>query len=368
MLNAPTTTKTQLFQRLNESASGGTLVLNGDGQVLSINQTGGALFGYKVEELFEEGVGLFWKDAPQLMPSTPTTIAEAELTEKNGRRFPAQIIISPMTTSDKTHHTVLTITPTNEQDHLDQALAYTQRLSGLGTLTASIAHELNTPVSIITATCSNLKHEMETNELEREQLMRYVDMIEQSAWRSARILEVLRNYSYNDRPQFDVTNLNMIVEDAVTLVRHQFRGQYNIKIEQELDDNMPSFVCDHHRMTQVLLNLLINASDAIPEKGGVVKIRTWIQQEEGKNATCKPKTLYCLSVQDSGTGIDEKIQNDIFKPFFTTKPFGKGTGLGLYIAKEIVDLHHGDITFGNNEEGGANFTVRLPRNLRVADD
>lgn len=369
MLNAPTTINTLLYEQLTQNTAGGLLIVDGAGQVLSVNQSDALLLGYTPQELIASGVSLIWHDAPSPLPNANKTFEGVELVGKNGRIFPARLTLSPMSTHNGAAMMLLTITPLDELKHLDHALAYTQRLSSLGTLTASIAHELNTPVSITAATCSNLKHEIEHASLEQEDLNRYLDMIEQSTWRSARILEVLRNYSYNDKPQFDVTNLNMIVEDAVTLVRHQFRGQYNIKIDKQLDKELPSFVCDHHRMTQVLLNLLINASDAIPEKGGRVVIKTWMETAVSPDRNCRAQPHFCVSIEDSGTGISEEIADKIYNPFFTTKPQGKGTGLGLYVTKKIIDMHDGKILFANNEDGGGTtFTVMLPKNLVVEDE
>lgn len=259
---------------------------------------------------------------------------------------------------------------TNDVDHINEALAQTQRLAGIGLLTASVAHELNTPISIIAATCSNLQHEIEENNLSMEQLLKYMEMIEQSAWRAARIVEVLRNYSYDEEAQTAVTDLNMIIEDAITLIYHQFYGEYNIEIQTDLAPDLGTVVCDHNRLTQVLINLLINARDAITPNPGVVRLKSWAIAPDTPHspplngpATAENKAVeqYAFSVTDSGQGIDPAIMGHIFEPFFTTKPHGKGTGLGLYIARRIVEQHNGRIRAENNPEGGATFTVTLPR-------
>ena len=370
MLNAPVTKTAQFYEHLTQSVAEGLIVLDHNGIISSANQAAAAIIGLEPIEIINQSIEQFWHDAPTPWdPSclSPEQLNKIQLRHEDGRLVPTRIVISPIKTASDTDITLLTITSLDDVKQLNHALAHTQRLSSLGTLTASIAHELNTPISIIAATCSNLQHEIEHESLEPDQLLHYLQMIEQSAWRSARILEVLRNYSYNDEPQFDVTNFNMIVEDALTLVHHQFRGQYNIKIEKELDEGLPSLVCDHHRMTQVLLNLLINASDAIPEKGGHVKIKTWLPKPAHANNGSTPESLFAFSIQDSGSGIASDVKNKIFKPFFTTKPHGKGTGLGLYIAKRIVEQHNGQIIAKNNaqDESGATFTVIIPRNLQA---
>ncbi len=255
-----------------------------------------------------------------------------------------------------------------EREEMSEALTYTQRMAGIGMLTAGIGHEMNTPLSIIAATCSNLQHEIEENNLSMEQLLKYVTMIEQNAWRAARIVEVLRNYSYDEETQTVVTDLNMIIEDALTLVQHQLHGEYNIQVETQLAHNLGTIVCDHNRMTQVLVNLLLNARDAIGRGGGKITIKSWpvppptvsLSRVNGL-AAAPTREEYAFSVSDNGPGIDPALLEQIFEPFFSTRPHGKGAGLGLYVAKHIVEQHHGRITAENNHTGGATFTVVLPR-------
>lgn len=241
-----------------------------------------------------------------------------------------------------------------ESEQFNAALSHTQRLAGIGTITASVAHELNTPISIIIATCSNMKYEIEDNNLSAEQLLRYIGMIEQSAWRSARITESLRNYSADGALETAVTDLNPIIEDALLLVRQQFQGEYNIHLETELQPELKSIICDHNRIMQVMLNLLINARDAIGKgRDGVICIRTWAIADD-------PQFAFGFSVRDNGTGISDESMGQLFTPFYTTKPPGHGTGLGLSISRQIVEQHNGRIFAQNNPDNGATFTVYLP--------
>ncbi len=243
----------------------------------------------------------------------------------------------------------MTVSPNRQ---FDEALSHTQRLAGIGTITASVAHELNTPLSIIISTCSNMTHEIEQNNLSAERLLHYIGMIEQSAWRSARITESLRNYSANGGLETAVTDLNFIIEDALQLVQQQFQGEYHIQLNVELQPDMKSIICDHNRIVQVVLNLLINARDAIGDDDGVVCIKSWETDEDGY--------AFGFSVSDDGSGISDEVMGNIFNQFFTTKRAGHGTGLGLPISRQIVEQHNGRITAKNNPDKGATFTVLLP--------
>lgn len=365
MVIAQPKTTGEFFDHLLQSVSAGVLVLDNNGIVTSANSAAGRILGWDAEQL----IGRTWADLGaneehlSACPPHRTTLRQPD-----GRSVTVNLAITPV--SDHiTSTTMVSFTHWQEIEQLNEALLHTQRLAGIGILTASVAHELNTPLSIIAATCSNLLHEIEDNSLGMEQLLRYVEMIEQSAWRSARIVEVLRNYSYADEMQTAVTDLNMIIEDALVLVQHQFKGEFNIQIVKKLDENLKTIVLDHNRMTQVLINLLINARDAMAPNGGTVEIRSWQQMDEGidtavpRNGYGAQQEMYAFSVSDTGSGIDPDLLESIFDPFFTTKSSGKGTGLGLFIAKRIVQQHNGRIWAENNELGGATFTVVLPRQL-----
>lgn len=152
-------------------------------------------------------------------------------------------------------------------------------------------------------------------------------MIEQSAWRCVRIVEVLRNYSLDGLPQIAVTVWNRIVEDSLTLVKQQFQGQFNVRIETDLAPNMKSIVCDHNRLTQVVINLLTNARDAMQPNGGTIQVKTWpIAQGvllPGSQERFPPELAttdyFALSVHDTGQGIEPEILDRIFEPFLQLK-------------------------------------------------
>ncbi|MEZ4592969.1 MAG: PAS domain S-box protein, partial [Chloroflexota bacterium] len=203
VITQPNTTG-ELYDHLLQAVSAGVLVLDDNGIVTSANSAAGRILGWESEQL----IGRTWADlgaeehSLAECPSHQTTLRQPD-----GRSIPVNLAITPV--SDHiTSTTMVSFTHQQEIEQLNEALLHTQRLAGIGLLTASVAHELNTPLSIIAATCSNLLHEIEENSLGMEQLMRYVQMIEQSAWRSARIVEVLRDYSYAEEMQTAVTDLN----------------------------------------------------------------------------------------------------------------------------------------------------------------
>jgi signal transduction histidine kinase len=202
-------------------------------------------------------------------------------------------------------------------------------------------------------------------------------------------VEVLRNYTHNDGPLIAVTNPEAIVQDALVMVEQHFRKRANVQVQAEFDPDLRTIVCDHNRVTQVLINLLTNARDAMQPGGGTIRIRFWLLDQpvegvgvayhggptENGSGTSGSSAAgsnqdgirdgnnhrqFAFSVHDSGHGIAPEILERIYDPFFTTKPSGQGTGLGLFIAQGIVAQHHGRLWAENNPDGGATFTVVLP--------
>lgn len=347
---------TPFYDHLTQNMREGLMLLDLHGDIIATNQTAADLLGYPPALLIGNSVqDILLPESGQLV-TTEVYNHKTWVRHKNGRSIPVSITLMPVL-AEIPGHKLLSLTNLTEAAQLNESLIRAQRLAGIGILTASVAHELNNPISIITSTCSNLLYEAESQNLDADRLLKYVQMIEQSAWRCARIVEVLRNYSFEDSPRMAMTDWNMIIEDAMTLVRHQLQGQFNIKIEMELAPNLKTIVCDHNRMTQVLINLLTNARDAMQPDGGTIFVKSWTIPTDTELAG----EQFAVSIKDTGRGISSDVADKLFDPFFTTKPMGKGMGLGLFIAKRIVNQHNGRIWGTNNPEGGATFTVVLPQ-------
>jgi len=154
------------------------------------------------------------------------------------------------------------------------------------------------------------------------------------------------------------------------MVEQQFRKQARVTVTTEIQPELTTLFCDHHRIAQVLINLLLNARDAMQPVGGHIHARFWIPKLDREPALAghvraemsrATSDLFAFSVADTGPGVDPWDMRRLFEPFFTTKSQGQGAGLGLFIAKGIVAQHGGCIFADNNADGGATFTVVLPR-------
>jgi signal transduction histidine kinase len=227
------------------------------------------------------------------------------------------------------------------------------KLAAVGTLAAGVAHELNQPLMIIRGYAQELLGDRRIADKEvRNDLWR----IEAQTNRMAAIINHLRDFSRESKGKRETTDLNRMVQDALTFLEQQLKAG-NITVTQELYPALPAVWADPLRIEQVLLNLITNARDAMEgARVGTIAIRT--ERAQGSRVA--------LSVTDTGPGIPDEIRTRIFDPFFTTKEVGKGTGLGLSICHGIVEEHGGELTMESPvaDGRGARFTIVLPQAAR----
>jgi len=235
------------------------------------------------------------------------------------------------------------------QKRVEQKIQQTERLVALGQLTAGLAHELNNPLGVILCYTDLLKREMADFPMG----LKDVGIIEKHARNCQRIVSDLLKFARGQagsepRP----ASLNKMVEDVIQMMGHQFRKR-GIRLEIHLDDDLPEIPLDVERIKQVLVNLLMNARQALNGRGAV-RITT---RRDGDMAEVR--------VWDNGPGIDPAIRDKIFDPFFSTKDTGEGTGLGLSVSYGIVQDHGGEISVESEPGRWTEFVVRLPleRNL-----
>lgn len=238
---------------------------------------------------------------------------------------------------------------TEELRQSQDALFAAQKLASVGTLAAGVVHEVSNPLNTILAAADSLEAKLEEPTLDAEGLKFYIPIINRAAWHAARIVQALRTYSRGSAPELTRQNLAEVVDDALLLMGYQLKKWTNVKLVTELDPDLPDVVCDRNQIAQVMINLLNNARDAMPE-GGSVTLRTR-----------RAPDAAIIEVIDQGMGIAPEAVSKIFDPFFTTKGIGRGSGLGLSIVTGILRAHNGTIQVHSDGVGhGATFTVTLP--------
>lgn len=229
-----------------------------------------------------------------------------------------------------------------EKEQLLEEYRRSQCLVALGRLVTNIAHELKNPVSIIKATAqimaSNLKHVPALDE--------YVKMIEEQADRHNQLIRELIEFGRPNDVRFEEVKPGELVSEVLQSTAPLLR-QHNIILDLDIEPSLPAIKGDRERLKQVFVNLILNAVQVMPD-GGRLSVCGFATQE-----------AVCISFQDTGPGIAEEDLKQIFQPFYTTKP--GGGGLGLALSDQIVKIHGGEIRAESGPEGGATFTVCLPR-------
>jgi len=236
---------------------------------------------------------------------------------------------------------------TREVEHRHQVMVQSHKLRAVGRLTAGVAHELNNPINNIMLTAAMLEEDYRT--LSDEERLDMIKDLEEQAERSRKIVRNLLDFAREGEMEMGRLDVRDIVSESLALVANQLKLS-GVKATVELGENLPPVNGDRQYLSQIFVNLALNAADAMPE-GGVLRISSDAEVEGG---------FLAIHVTDSGSGIPEHILQSIFDPFFTTKSTGRGTGLGLSVSLGIARSHGGDIRAVSREGEGTTFTVLLP--------
>ena len=237
------------------------------------------------------------------------------------------------------------------QEHLNQS----SKLASVGELVDTVAHEINTPVGIISAQADAIS-------LQGEVAIRFteeISIIKQQIRRISKYTRSLLGYSRRAIFAPEPNDIVELLDECLYLLGHRFRAG-NIKVSKEIATSLPKILIDRGQMEQVFINILNNAADAIHDHGEI-KIRVNMQSAKEPDRSARPQGIV-IEFIDNGEGIAHKNIDKIFEAFFTSKRSNKGTGLGLYISKSIIQRHQGLITVSANKPTGSKFKVYLPFN------
>lgn len=227
--------------------------------------------------------------------------------------------------------------------HLQDQLRHADRLATLGQLSAGIAHEINEPLATILGFSQLIASELpEDSELSQD-LSKVID----ATLHAREVVRKLMLFSRQMPPQKEPLDINKLIGEGLYFLETRCRRQ-RVTIKRSLADNLPSIVADPGQIHQVLVNLVVNAMQAMPE-GGEVSI-----------STANRHGMVEFSVSDTGVGMDDELKQKIFMPFFTTKEIDQGTGLGLSVVHGIVSAHNGRIDVESSPGEGSVFRVFLP--------
>ena len=272
-----------------------------------------------------------------------------------GEEFPADVLLTRMVQGGKVI-VQSTIRDLTEKRKIEAQLLRNQRIESVGRLTSGIAHDLNNILAPILMCAPLLRDEFHDPES-----LKMVDMIEASAQRGAAIIKQLLTFGRGTAGERVAVQFLSLVRDMVNIIRETFPK--NITTRREAPPDVWLVSGDATQLHQVLLNLCVNARDAMPEGGTLTLELENVQIDETlarMNPGASPGRYVVLSVTDTGTGIPPENLDKVFDPFFTTKELGKGTGLGLSTVIGIVKSHRGFVTLNSKVGRGTQFRVYLP--------
>lgn len=259
----------------------------------------------------------------------------------SGEEFPIEAAISHNTIDGKKFYTVI-LRDISERKKLEEQLRRTERVAELGTLASGMAHEIGTPMNVILGRAEYLMDRVK-DEPTRKGLQTIITQVE----RITKVMNQLLAFARRKPHERGPLQLKDIVENGLELFQERLEKS-RVTVEPALDGDCPNVLADGDQMSQVFINLVMNALHAMPDGG---TLHVGLAQEDG---------VVKLTVADTGHGIPPEAVPKIFEPFYTTKEFGKGTGLGLTVVKGIIEEHQGTITVDSEEGKGTKFTIELP--------
>jgi PAS domain S-box-containing protein len=281
------------------------------------------------------------------------TLYKFRLALPNGEFRIANIAIAPLVTRELiTVGRIVLVDDITDRIQLEVQLTQAEKLSSIGLLAAGVAHEVNTPLAVISSYTQMLSKHMR----DEQRLAPILEKITQQTFRASEIVNGLLNFSRTSGSEFTNVDLNQLLKDTVILLEHQFKTA-QIQIHTEFEPALPPIKGNQGKLQQVVLNLLLNAKDAMHGmQGATLQITTEISSMLDQ---------VCVIVQDSGNGIEQEYLNRIYDPFFTTKAMPqegqrKGTGLGLAVTYGIMQEHSGKIHVASEIGVGTTFRLEFP--------
>ncbi len=358
----------RVLRSIFDTAAEAIITINTHGQIESANRAAERMFGWSAEELLGRNVNMLMPspDAEQhddyILRYLGTRQArviglgrEVVGLRRDGTSFPLDLSVGEFVADEGRKFTGI-LRDLTERKRLEEQFRQAQKMEAVGRLASGIAHDFNNLLAGVIG-CSNMARKSVAPESTAAEL---IDEIKGAAERGASLSRQLLNFSRQRPVEAVALELNDIVRTAANMLR-QVLGE-DVQLELELCDEGAPVFGDPTKLEQILMNLAINARDAMAQ-GGRLRITT--EQLDLTPAT-RVRHLVSgryvrLTVHDSGSGIEPAIRDRIFEPFFTTKPVGEGTGLGLYTVYALVEQLGGVVDFDSELGRGTSFRVLLPR-------
>lgn len=357
--------QTTYFQQLFENSPEGIVILDEQDSVVNVNKSFETMFGYSLDELQGHPLNEFIVPPDKLDEALKLTLEsmsghvvqkDSMRKRKDGTMLDVIIIGFPIMIQERRVGVYGIYVDITERKKLTSQFYKNQRLESIGILAGGIAHDFNNILGIIMGHASLLK----LTKADPKKLLQSIDTIVRAAERGASVVKQLLTFARKSEISIESVSLNSSVLEIVKLLQETFPK--TIEITTALDQSIPQIVADANQIHQVLLNLCVNARDAM-QRGGTLELSTSVVSGESlkqRGYSISAPEYVQLQVMDTGMGMDEETRARIFEPFFTTKETGKGTGLGLAVVFGIIESHYGLIDVQSEVGRGTTFSFYFP--------
>jgi PAS domain S-box-containing protein len=344
--------KLRLMGAAVEEANELIVIVSKDGQIRHANRAFCQAVGYELADLMDQSRSSVVADESLAKLEEVKKVTKGQAwngtivhRRSNGSTFQAACAIMPLTNDQgQVTHYVQMERDITEELRLRSQLIHSERLSAVGQLVSGVAHELNNPLQSILG-FTELLIEAE----ERPELRRDLEQVRSEAIRAGKIVRNLLAFVRRSSSERTIANLNEIVKTTISLRSYEF-GSANIRLFESYGEGLPCVVVNPEEIQQVILNLILNAEQAmrLANRGGTLTVTTKCVE-----------AMVTIEIQDDGPGVPAALAGRVFEPFFSTKEVGEGTGLGLSIAMGIAEAHAGTLTLVPTDSGAC-FRLALP--------
>lgn len=352
-----------LLEGILKNMEGGVFTVNLDKRIVAFNKAAEWITGYCYEEVIDQPCSKILKGSicdnactfeKVIKTGTPTHRSDVIITGKDNHQI--YVSYSGFRLDDihgSTRGATMIFRDNTELKNLREQLLQTEKLAVMGQLAAGVAHEINNPINGIITYIHLFLKKLDENRVDLESFKRDLKLVERETMRIGRLVRNLLNFSRKTEPDLRAVSLPRLIDETMPLLEDQFLLK-NINITKRCDENIPEILGDFNQLQQVVINLTLNALQAVDKKG---KIEIILQAEGRKGSEC----FVLLNIVDNGVGIPEEDIDKIFDPFYTTKTGEKGgIGLGMTIVHQIIRAHHGRIAIKSKVGEGTSVSVRLP--------
>jgi len=345
------------------------LRLDAEGKITLINRRGCEILGYREEELIgrdwfdtcvpeqvRERTKRFFFERAMAGADEEDTCQEAKVLTRDGaERIIAWEYVRLMGKDGEVHGLLCSGEDITDRKQAQAELIRSEKLAAIGQLAAGVAHEVNNPLTGILIYVDLLLKKYDAERLQTEDTRKQLVKIRTELERSSRIIRDLLDFSRQSKPTLRPIHVNEVLEAALSIVGHQI-SLGNVSLEKDLAAGLPQVVADFDQIQQALMNMILNAVQAMPE-GGTLAITTSLA--EGVDFGGAVRNGARIDIRDTGIGIPEESLEKIFTPFFSTKVKGKGVGLGLAAVQGIIERHKGKLEVKSEVGVGTTITTWL---------